>query len=457
MIDAKIMQVMPYVCFILDILLTIYSVIWFLKPFIKRYRDAVYIGLVYFFAVLLFGLIPPKIGKTAMYCLGAAAVLIAMCIFDRRNYRQKVFLILLFLSIVQLASALADILYDYTYSMAQKISVISQNNNKVLWTTLYILMCIFYLLVKFSILLIGIQFITKEYICKNTELMTKELFMLSVFPLIGIGGYFVMQYYRIFYIIKEGTLSAKIDLVSLFFYAMLLIGMAVSLILYQSIKAEQEERLQDRLLAGQIKDMKHHIAHVEELYGGIKGLKHDMANHIATLEKLYAGKGTKEADAYAARLKASLADAAGSIRSGNPVTDVVLSEQKNEAEKKGICFYCDFHYPVGSCIEAFDISIILNNALSNAIEYADAQNGKKKYISLRSYRKNNACMIEVQNSFSGQVKIEADTGLIQTSKEQGLHGYGLVNIRRTAEKYYGDIDITQKDGTFCLTVMLMME
>ena len=66
-------------------------------------------------------------------------------------------------------------------------------------------------------------------------------------------------------------------------------------------------------------------------------------------------------------------------------------------------------------------------------------------------------MIEVQNSFSGQVKIEADTGLIQTSKEQGLHGYGLVNIRRTAEKYYGDIDITQKDGTFCLTVMLMME
>ena len=449
--------IIAYVCLALDMLLTVYAIYRFTKPFIQEVQCAVYAGLAYFFMALFLGLIPPKIGSFTVHCMGVGTVLAVMCAFDQRNYRQKVFLGLLFLSMQQQASALADILHDQIYSMVEHIAFFQKSTNKTLWTGLYVLMCIFYLLVKFSILLIGTWLITKEYAWKNTELAGKELFMLSVFPLVGVVGHFVMRYYRIFYIIKEGTLSVKMDAVSLFFYAVLLAGMVVTIVLYQSIKAEQEDRLQDRLLAGRVEDMKRHIARVEEIYGGIRGLKHDMANHISTLEKLYADKEEKEADAYAARLKTSLADAAGAFRSGNPVTDVILTEQKEEAEKKGISFRCDFHYPVGSRIEAFDMSVILSNALRNAIEYAEPQDGKETYVYLRSYRKANACMIEVRNSFLGSVRIEADTGLIHTSKKEGLHGCGLANIRRTAEKYYGDIDIIQEDGAFCLIIMLMME
>lgn len=227
--------------------------------------------------------------------------------------------------------------------------------------------------------------------------------------------------------------------------------MLVSLILYQGIRAEQE----DRLLAGQVEDMRRHITRVEEIYEDIRGLRHDMANHIATLERLYAGENAGEAKAYAARLRNSLSEVAGTIQSGNPVTDVVLAEYKTAAERRGIRFCCDFHYPGGSGIEAFDLSVILNNALCNAVEYTDAK--ALAYISICSYRRNNACMIEVKNSFSGSVRVEAETGLIRTSKEEGIHGYGLANIRRTAEKYHGDIDITQGEGEFCLTILLMME
>lgn len=48
-------------------------------------------------------------------------------------------------------------------------------------------------------------------------------------------------------------------------------------------------------------------------------------------------------------------------------------------------------------------------------------------------------------------------GLPVTTKKDGGHGFGLVNIRKVAQRYYGDIDIRQKEGEFVLCVMLMLE
>ena len=152
----------------------------------------------------------------------------------------------------------------------------------------------------------------------------------------------------------------------------------------------------------------------------------------------------------------------GEVKSGNPVTDVILQEWKIEAEKRGICFRCDFHYPAGSNINAFDVSVILNNALQNAVE--NTVEGETAYISVNSYRRNNVFMIEISNSFMGKLQWDAECGLPVTSKEKTeshgygqTHGYGLSNIRKVAGKYFGDLDITQKDREFLLSVMLMMD
>ena len=112
--------------------------------------------------------------------------------------------------------------------------------------------------------------------------------------------------------------------------------------------------------------------------------------------------------------------------------------------------------------EVFDISIILNNALQTALENTDRDNrdslGSTGSISVISYRRNNAYMIEVKNSFKGNLDWNEENGLPLTSKdEKECHGYGLPNIRRIAGKYSGDIDIVLSDGEFCLCIMLMAE
>ena len=80
------------------------------------------------------------------------------------------------------------------------------------------------------------------------------------------------------------------------------------------------------------------------------------------------------------------------------------------------------------------------------------------HISVLSYHSNNAYMIEIRNSFTGNLQWDEEHGLPITSKERtDGHGYGLSNIRMVARKYSGDIAIDLKEDEFRLSIMLMME
>ena len=66
-------------------------------------------------------------------------------------------------------------------------------------------------------------------------------------------------------------------------------------------------------------------------------------------------------------------------------------------------------------------------------------------------------MIEVENNFSGTLMTTGDGELPQSTKQdEEQHGFGLANIRRVAQKYYGDVDIVQEGERVRLNVMLML-
>ena len=209
------------------------------------------------------------------------------------------------------------------------------------------------------------------------------------------------------------------------------------------------------LLTEQIENTKQHISEVEKLYGDIRALKHDMGNHISVLENLFAKKETEEFKKYLTNLKENYCVNAKGIKTGNPVTDVILTQKQKEAKGKGIKFECKFIYPADTNINAFDVSVILNNAIENAFE--GAEGCENPYVSISAYRKKNAYMLEVTNCIKKRVDVDTETGLPETTKkDKSGHGFGLINIRKMAQKYYGDIDISQEENEFTLTVMLMV-
>lgn len=187
-----------------------------------------------------------------------------------------------------------------------------------------------------------------------------------------------------------------------------------------------------------------------------------MAN-VSLLVKSAVGSVNEELESYIGKMEETVSRLDFAYQTGNPITDIIIHQKGQEAEKKQILFQVDFAYPPKLRIDVYDVAVILNNALENAIEACDrmacCDTVVEKQIKLRSYVKGSLFFIEVENDFSEQIVIEQESGLSVSSKEnRKLHGLGLSNIQRCAKKYMGDIDIVVSDTDgrkkFSLTVMM---
>lgn len=430
-----------------------YCIFYFARPFLLNRKKAFWIGTAYSATMIILYFIPPVFDSFAAYGIGLCAAFFVMCRVDRRNYRQKIFIAVTFGILRWLIVSTSFIFYNafYWWILDREELTVHPWRNLVVFLLLCILDCV----LEYTFMMLVIRSIQKVYLYKSQEMSTKELMILLVPSVAGITQYWLMRYYSSIGIEISEKIFQLYDGLVAAHHIILVFVIVVVIWLFQNIRARQEEKLQNELFAAQIESMKHHIGQVEALYRDIRGIRHDMTNHILTLERLCEGNALEEAKVYVSDLKRELSEAAGEIRSGNPVTDVILQEQKREAKRQNITFHSDFHYPTGTKMNAFDISVILNNALQNAMEHAEHE--KESSVSIRSYRSGNAYMIEVSNSFTGELQWDEESGLPLTSKGSDGHGYGLTNIRKAAGKYFGDIDIALKDGKFCLSVMLMLE
>ena len=242
----------------------------------------------------------------------------------------------------------------------------------------------------------------------------------------------------------------------------LLLGVNISsVMLFQKLVQLGEEERKRAILENQMMQMQREIEEIQDIYADMRGLRHDMKSHlesIAAVIRKISGKDKEELDSYIEKMETTVSRLDFAYRTGNPITDVIIHQKKQEAEKRNISFEADFTYPDKQQIDVYDIGIVLNNALENAIEASSNAPGKKS-ISLRSYMKGNLFFIEVENDFWGEIIFDSETGLPVSSKaDKQLHGLGMENIQRCARKYMGGIDITIHDMAnrkkFILTVMM---
>lgn len=425
------------------------------NPFLQSAKVALAAGVTFILTMLGLYMIPMHIDAFMTYTLGSLMSFLVMCGLERRNYIQKAFLVITYFSLRWFTVAIAELLYDKLYHLATNTIWYQGNPPMHLQFAVYFGICVFYLTLVFVVTNGAIYHIVKSYMHKYEQMSMQELTMLVIPPFLGAVGYRIINYYRISYM-QEKKPPEPYDVLLLLYCIGAVIVIVILIMFYQNIKLSQEEKLANQLLSTQMNNLKMHIEQVENLYRDIRSIKHDMTNHVLTLERLYEKNEAKAAKDYVWELKSNFMETVGEISSGNPVTDVILRGWKTEAEKKNIHFRCDFHYPTGPNINAFDISVILNNALQNAVENIGGSG--ELHILISSYCRDNAYMIEISNSFIGNLRRDTESGLLITTKgKKDSHGYGLNNIQKIARKYFGDIDFYTKNGEFILSIMLMTE
>ena len=248
--------------------------------------------------------------------------------------------------------------------------------------------------------------------------------------------------------------------------ALVLLGAIVfSFRIYQNIAALQEERAEKIVLENQITQMQSSMVEMEHLYDGIRSVKHDMKNHMTVLQNLiqkrYSGED-EEIRQYFEGMYQSVEQLDSRVHTGNAVSDAVVGSKFHYAAKKVKGIKLDakgFMLSDAVTIKAYDMGIILNNGLDNAIEACmrmrEKQPDAEAYITIRSFRAKNMYFIEIENSFDGTALFDKDNGFpISTKEDKEVHGIGLKNIRKCAVKYGGDMDCIVKGNRFTLSVMV---
>ncbi len=430
-------------------LLTAYCYAFLFKPFLsdqsscRLQKSRIWMVTAAYVCIMLFlQYMPYYINVMLAYGIGILGAFVVMCLLDPVCISQKLFFSISFFSlrwqvwrIVGQITLIPSLFYVQFFA----------GKDDVFWLRLSIMDCVRDALTGFLLMYVSVRFLLKVYGKKQERMKIRELLILVIPSLSGICAYAMILFYYDSYTntLGQASLSVKIGYEMLIvIYALICYATNLAIIwLFRQWKTEQEEDRQREIFSRQMQDLESHITEAERLYKDMRTLRHDMGNHLMTLKQLYTRGEYEEAEKYADSLTCEMQRTSIGARSGNPVTDVILSERKKEIEEKGIDFTCDFHYPADSGINAFDISIVLNNGLSNAIEAIERENLPAPYISLYSYHMKNMYVMEIANSFTGDLEADEWNGLPLTTKTGDEHGFGLSSIRQVANKYLGDMEI----------------
>lgn len=438
------------------------------RPFLDHRKKAWMTGGAYAVTMLILNFMPWYINNMLAHLTGVLAVFLVMSLTDKKYLIQKLFIALTFFCLRWQPLRLVVYLNN---EIDRLIVRFLPPESDIAWFLYYIVLTVIsYDVLSFFLLYYAVKCVLWSYGRGREPMDGREFLLLSMPPLLGVVSYGVIHYYDYIYGRDVGKsiydLYGSHDLIMSLFTLLSFAVIVVTTYVFRQWKTKQEEDRQREIFSTQMADLQNHIGEMEQLYRDMRCLRHDMGNHLLTLRQLYDSGEYDAAAQYADRLQLEMSKSSLAVNSGSPVTDVILSGRKKEMEEKDIAFFCDFHYPLAKTVDSFDISIILNNALTNAIEAIEREKDcaveprEPAHIRLTSERRKNIYLIEVTNSFYGELEIDPTSGLPRTSKNGEGHGFGLSAIRHVARKYLGEMEIAKEvleDEPCCvLRVMLQL-
>ena len=451
----------------------------FAEPKLRRVRNAHWAAGIAWIVIKIVGGQLFRETDSAALVLGllfTTAVLFVFCVvWYEGNILLKIFLVIQFISLRELAFWAG---YSFLYIGGSLIDILVYEAGDRMAVAGYlpaaagVLACLSVALVETIegiLLFASIRKVVGSYHCREKGKMGKEV----VFYLLPtVAGVLVSVLVRLLMItVTDGTpvlLYEKYPALYLIIplAAFVLLGAVVfSFRIYQDMAALQEERAEKIVLENQITQMQSSMVEMEHLYDGIRSVKHDMKNHMAVLQNLiqkrYSGED-EEIRQYFEGMRQSVEQIDSRVHTGNAVSDAVVGSKFRYAAKKVKGIRLDaskFMLTDAVTIKAYDMGIILNNGLDNAVEACmrmrEKQPDAETYITIRSFRAKNMYFIEIENSFDGSALSRGDSGLpISTKKDKEVHGIGLKNIRKCAVKYGGDLDCIVEGNKFTLSVMV---
>ena len=193
----------------------------------------------------------------------------------------------------------------------------------------------------------------------------------------------------------------------------------------------------------------------ETAYRQTRMLRHDLNDRLIGISTLLESGRSDEAAGQISRMLEENRLYRGDVsHCGNLMLDALINYKHSMAAAGDIRMECRMEVPPELPADGTDLCIILGNLLDNALEAVENLPVAQRMVKLAVRLEKGTLHIMVENPYAGEIMENAD-GTIKSSKGQGdFHGYGLISVRKTVEKYNGGLVIRHGGGVFRASVIL---
>lgn len=213
---------------------------------------------------------------------------------------------------------------------------------------------------------------------------------------------------------------------------------------YVKQKDEEMYRLQLAMFQNQLKIMKS----ANDAY---KIMRHDIKHHIFMISEYITKNENEKALQYLDKINYYAGNRSQYVRTGNECIDSIFNYIIDEINKSGGTVKTDIKVPDEMQIDDFDINVILSNLLLNACE-AVRKCDQKEIQAMMKYDRG-LLLIKISNTYNGVIR-QKDGELSSTKQKVKEHGIGLASVRKTVEKYHGEMRIEYTDEEFIVKILM---
>ncbi|CEK36647.1 sensor histidine kinase virs; sensor histidine kinase virs (plasmid) [[Clostridium] sordellii] len=298
-----------------------------------------------------------------------------------------------------------------------------------------------------SKILLIIEFILFKYFKLSLEFKPKDVLLIGIPISSNILCLLLIFGYNIRANIENRTNAVFLGISSI----LLVLSTIILLIVIGKIIQDDKIKLENELINERNQMSYKNYENLNEAHNRIRYIYHDLRNHMICLKSYDCRSDMIK---YIDNLNLEINKFSRVIKTGNNTLDIILSEKIYECSKYNIMFESNINCTKLDFISDIDICSIFANALDNSIEACKKidENIEKK-IQLKVTYVNKFCIIKLINTKKNKIKF-TPMGMETSKRDKFKHGIGLASIKRTVNKYNGDVIINYSDDEFILKIMI---
>ncbi len=185
-------------------------------------------------------------------------------------------------------------------------------------------------------------------------------------------------------------------------------------------------------------------------------LRHEIRHHLSALTLLQNEGRFRDMGSYLSELNLMEETLEPSRYCEHPLANAILSKISTDCARAGIAFSCEAQVPSGLSVSDSDLSALLLNMLENAVDAAMLAPEGNRWVAAQVHCKEGFLVISCRNARRGAL-LQQEGRFLSTKRDTRFHGYGMLAMRKIAERHGSKLNIDYDDTSFSVRTILPLE